>query len=547
MNINNTCNAFWNGSTVNFYRSGGGCSNTGEIAGVFDHEWGHGMDANDVAGGIASPSGEGIADIYTALRLNDSCIGRNFRATPCSGNGDPCLTCTGVRDIDYLKRQSGNPHDYTWSNANCGGSVHCVGGVYSEAVWSLWKRGLQSAPYNMDNNTAHELVTRLTFIGAGATSTWFSGGPPFGGCSGSSGYMNYLAADDDNGNLNDGTPHMTAIYNAFNDQEIACNTPTVQDSGCAGTPTSAPSVTLTPADKSMGLSWTAVSGVTEYEVFRAEGIFACDFGKVKIATTTGTSWNDTELQNGRDYSYVVIPKGSSDSCFGPASACASGNPAAGPNLAIDTGSASTGLSGGDGDEYVDNCENGTTTFDVVNTGLGSLTNVRIVSVTPSNGGVTVNTGFPAAVSPSTLSEGGTGTGSFSFTAGGLSTGETLTFQVEVTADEITGTRVADISLLSAETDLAFVASQTYSFESGTDGWTTVQGTFNRSSSGGGAGGTTWYEQSSANLDNQCDQIQSPAVVLSSSSGTISLAITSAAGADMTLAVIRCPAETPMPT
>ena len=97
MNIKDTCNAFWNGATVNFYRSGGGgggCANTGEIAGVFDHEWGHGMDANDATPGIASPSGEGIADIYTAIRLNDSCIGRNFRSSVCSGNGDPCDTCT---------------------------------------------------------------------------------------------------------------------------------------------------------------------------------------------------------------------------------------------------------------------------------------------------------------------------------------------------------------------------------------------------------------------------------------------------------------------
>ena len=35
MNINSTCNAFWNGSTINFYRSGGGCRNTGELAAVF--------------------------------------------------------------------------------------------------------------------------------------------------------------------------------------------------------------------------------------------------------------------------------------------------------------------------------------------------------------------------------------------------------------------------------------------------------------------------------------------------------------------------------
>ena len=104
MNINLTCNAFWGGGTVNFYRSGGGCNNTGEIAGVFDHEWGHGLDDNDAVPTIASPSGEGIADIYTALRLNTSCIGRNFRSTNCTGFGDPCLNCTGVRDIDYLKR-----------------------------------------------------------------------------------------------------------------------------------------------------------------------------------------------------------------------------------------------------------------------------------------------------------------------------------------------------------------------------------------------------------------------------------------------------------
>ena len=325
MNINATCNAFWNG-TVNFYRSGGGCFNTGEIAGVFDHEWGHGMDANDATPGIASPSGEGIADIYTALRLNSSCIGRNFRSVVCSGNGNTCNTCTGVRDIDYAKKSRNAPHTYTYSNANCGGSVHCVGHVYSEAVWSLWKRNLQQAPYNYDNNTAHEIVTRLTFIGAGNVGTWFSGGPPSGGCAGTSGYQNYLAADDDNGNLNDGTPHMGAIYAAFNDQEIACATPTVQDSGCAGGPTAAPTVTATSADTGIDLSWTAVANATEYEIFRTEGVFQCDFGKVKIGSTTGTTWSDTGLQNDREYSYVVIPKGSSDSCFGPASSCTSEQP-----------------------------------------------------------------------------------------------------------------------------------------------------------------------------------------------------------------------------
>jgi hypothetical protein len=65
MNINKSCNAYWSSGTINHYRSGNGCRNTGELAGVFVHEWGHGMDANDLVSGVSYP-GEGIADIYAA-------------------------------------------------------------------------------------------------------------------------------------------------------------------------------------------------------------------------------------------------------------------------------------------------------------------------------------------------------------------------------------------------------------------------------------------------------------------------------------------------
>ena len=37
--------------------------------------------------------------------------------------------------------------------------------------------------------------------------------------------MQWLAADDDNGNLTTGTPHMTALFAAFNRHGIACATP----------------------------------------------------------------------------------------------------------------------------------------------------------------------------------------------------------------------------------------------------------------------------------------------------------------------------------
>ena len=74
VNIIGTGSAYYSGNTINFYRSGGGCRNTGEIASVFDHEWWHALDYNDPAG-LSNPS-EAIADIGAALRLHESCIGR---------------------------------------------------------------------------------------------------------------------------------------------------------------------------------------------------------------------------------------------------------------------------------------------------------------------------------------------------------------------------------------------------------------------------------------------------------------------------------------
>lgn len=120
MNVRSSCNAYYDGNAV-FYRRGDGCGNTGELASVVDHEWGHGMDDWGVAAGISEPSGEGIADVYAALRLNDSCIGRGFYENDvCSGNGNPCISCSGVRDIDYLKRKNQTPSTLTWAKKNCG-------------------------------------------------------------------------------------------------------------------------------------------------------------------------------------------------------------------------------------------------------------------------------------------------------------------------------------------------------------------------------------------------------------------------------------------
>lgn len=288
-------------------------------------------DENDVVKTISEPSGEGIADIYAALRLNDSCIGRGFYIErKCLTIDDKCLECTGVREIDYHKMRSNQPHTLSWSREKCGHSVHCLGLVYSEAIWSLYKEKL-SKYYGYDSNTSLEIVTRLTYVAAGKllvfyvsqlytpnsdfalisivghVSTWYSDN---GGCDSGSGYLNYLIADDDDGDLQNGTPHMMAIYEAFDEQEIACATPKVQDSGCIGSSLmDSPIVTAVPGSKEISLSWNKILGAVAYEVFRTEGSKGCDMGKIKLTETTSTSFKDEGLRDGREYFYIIIPKG----------------------------------------------------------------------------------------------------------------------------------------------------------------------------------------------------------------------------------------------
>eukprot|EP00804_Cyclotella_cryptica_P001613 CCRYP_014950-RC/>CCRYP_014950-RC protein AED:0.25 eAED:0.25 QI:503/1/1/1/0.66/0.71/7/281/548 len=177
---------------------------------------------------------------------------------------------------------------------------------------------------------------RLTFIAAGNVATWYSGSPPYGGCGGNSGYLSYLYADDDDGDITNGTPHMRAIYAAHNRQEIACKNPKVRDSGCLDTPPEAPTVNIVSWSMKNIVMWTSVSNAIEYQVFRAEGVSKCSQGKVLLATVPSDIMNytDTGLMNGRDYYYIVIPKGKDAACFGPASECIRADPREQPDYQV---------------------------------------------------------------------------------------------------------------------------------------------------------------------------------------------------------------------
>ncbi|MET0553610.1 MAG: hypothetical protein ABW221_11270 [Vicinamibacteria bacterium] len=353
MNLNLTCNAFYssaNGS-VNFYRTGGSCNNSGEIAAVFDHEWGHGMDDNDTLGALSNSS-EGYADIAGIYRLQASCVGYNFFDNSTAGacgltpdgtgrNQNEALTgpahcntnCSGVRDADWARHADNTPdtplnHNCprcTAGSGPCGRQVHCSAAPVRQAAWDLVARDLTAAPFNMTSQQAFLLGNKLFYEGSGNIGTWHACTctTSSDGCGATNGYMQWLAADDDDGNVANGTPHMTALFAAYNRHGIACATPTPANSGCAAQPTGKAAVWVVSGSSQNTVNWDAMPGVTAYWVFRTEGHAGCLFGKAKIATVVapGTSFVDTGVQPGRLYSYNVLPVGTTGDCMGTLSRC----------------------------------------------------------------------------------------------------------------------------------------------------------------------------------------------------------------------------------
>ncbi len=467
VNLNNTCNAFWNGSTINFYRSGGGCRNTGELAAVFDHEWGHGLDDFD-AGGNLSNSSEAYADIAAIYRLEASCVGHGFFWTLNDGCGQTadgtgfnvnealtgasyCATdCSGVRDTDYAKHSPATPAtplgfvcgQCTSGSGPCGRQVHCAAAPVRQAAWDLVARDLTAAPFSYDSRSAFIVGNKLFYQGSGNVGAWHSCscGSSANGCGSTNGYMQWLAADDDNGNINDGTPHMTAIFNAYNRHGVACSTPTPTNSGCSGQPngSAGPTLSATAGNYSVALSWTAVSGASRYWVMRTEGHAGADFGRVKVAEVTGTSYTDTQVANGRTYWYNIVAQGSSTDCYSRVGNTVQVTPEAPTNPDFSISCSPSSLTVTQGGNTTSTCTVSSTN------GFSSAVNLSCTGM-PSGSSCGFN---PNPVTPpangnvnSTLTVSATATastGTFSFNVQGVSGSLTRTFGMSLTVNPVGG-------------------------------------------------------------------------------------------------------------
>ena len=338
VNLNQTCNAYWDGSALNFFKSGGGCNNTGELPGVSLHEWGHGMDTND-GNGDSSDLGtaESYADTTAIIATHSSCLGGGFLNSNCSGYGDSCTSCTGVRDADYAKHSSNTPatvdnfirvHCPTSSSYKgpCGREGHCESYVSTEAMWDLAARDLPGA----GTGQAWTVLDRLWYLSRSTTTKAFqctASGTPWtaNGCFTGSLFRGMRAVDDDNGNLSDGTPHGAALAASFNRHGIACTTDAGWNVTHVGvTPPATPSLTATAGNNSVALSWSGSSGV--YDVYRNET--SCNSGFTKIGNDlSSTSYTDNAVANGLTYYYQVVaqPSGTEAAASSP-STCRSVTP-----------------------------------------------------------------------------------------------------------------------------------------------------------------------------------------------------------------------------
>jgi hypothetical protein len=182
VNINSSCNAFWNGNSINFFRAGGNCPNTA-YADVVLHEFGHGADARK--GGILDGGySEGFGDAMALLATRQPCLGRDF-----FGAGTCLRPATDV---------------ILWPPAP-GDGVHAIGRRYAGFTWEL----IEQLKNTYSDDGAFGIAARLILGAALANPSDIPDAV----------HLSFLV-DDDDGSLANGTPHFEELANAADSRNI---------------------------------------------------------------------------------------------------------------------------------------------------------------------------------------------------------------------------------------------------------------------------------------------------------------------------------------
>ncbi|MDC0672042.1 MYXO-CTERM sorting domain-containing protein [Nannocystis radixulma] len=183
VNINDSCNAYYDGN-LNFFSASNQCNNTGRVADIVYHEFGHGVHDHSLIQGVGNfePAlSEGVSDYLAATIVDDPAMGIGFFLD------DP----GPLRHIDPMNSEAVWPDDID-------GDTHITGLIIAGALWDLRKALVEDqgpAGVAVADHLYYEATRRAVDI--------------------PSMYFEALAADDDDGDLANGTPHQCMINSAF--------------------------------------------------------------------------------------------------------------------------------------------------------------------------------------------------------------------------------------------------------------------------------------------------------------------------------------------
>lgn len=226
------CNAMSDEMGLHFFKGGPMCENTARLADVVAHELGHQVHDHAIIPGVGfanSALSEGVADFFASTVVEDNGLGRGF-----------LFDDSAVRDLDPVGSEAIWPRDRS-------GDSHITGLIIGGTLWDLRKA----------------LIAQLGPVaGRARADTIFAGvlqrSPDIPGA-----YLAARIADDDDGDLGNGTPHGCALEAAFGRHGLAGAgfmttqvLPPVVDGTSFSVPVVTPQTTCTPPKvTSVTLHW----------------------------------------------------------------------------------------------------------------------------------------------------------------------------------------------------------------------------------------------------------------------------------------------------
>ncbi len=254
------CNAFYNGSSINFYTDNVDCYSLAQVNDVVFHEYGHGINNTFYQSqGLFFINGgmnEGYADVWAFADMEDPLLGDGHNPTD---------------DTATIRRYDIDPKVYP---GDLVGQVHADGEIIAGAWWDLYLLLGNDMPLTMS-------LFAEAYPGGQATNPDGSEGQAY-----TEVLLDVLLADDTDGDITNGTPNDAAIVEAFRIHGITL----ISNAVLTHTPieASVSSVGIdVSADLTLGLPWSDyLDDVKCIYMVNDNGIW----DTIPLVNTSGSVW-----------------------------------------------------------------------------------------------------------------------------------------------------------------------------------------------------------------------------------------------------------------